>query len=149
MKWIVLPTSWGGGIEAQILAEYLSVVISIINIKSNSITDFGENNVNDSNFSSLQRMMFIYDGIHYDPLYVKKKTADGHSVKYKFPLEDTEVVAKALEFAKVARSEKKFTDLSAFSLKCGVCNKSDPLLTQRLSAFCRRIWGNIFKEVFK
>ena len=54
--------SWGGAIEAQILSEHFGIVITVIDTKSGSMTDFGEG------IGSSQRMILVYDGIHYDAL---------------------------------------------------------------------------------
>ena len=49
-------------IEAQILSEHFGIVITVIDTKSGSMTDFGEG------IGSSQRMILVYDGIHYDAL---------------------------------------------------------------------------------
>lgn len=62
--WILKESSWGGAIECQILAEYFGIMISVVDVQSGLITDFGEG------IGAGQRMVLIYDGIHYDPLYL-------------------------------------------------------------------------------
>ena len=78
-NWILGKDAWGGAIEVQILAEYFQVEIMVVDTKSGkragerklvkscagSQTIFGEN----QNFP--QRMVLIYDGIHYDPLFLR------------------------------------------------------------------------------
>merc|ERR1712130_730368 len=62
-RWILDKDAWGGAIEVQILAEYFQVQIVVVDTISGCMTIFGEA----LNFPS--RMVLIYDGIHYDPLY--------------------------------------------------------------------------------
>ena len=81
-NWIQGKDAWGGAIEVQILAEYFQVEIMVVDTKSGnngwktifhllnihypgSQTIFGET----QNFP--QRMVLIYDGIHYDPLFLR------------------------------------------------------------------------------
>ncbi len=61
--WIQKEETWGGAIEAQILAEYLGMVITVVDTQTDFVSNFGEG----GDFS--QRIFLIYDGIHYDPLY--------------------------------------------------------------------------------
>ena len=63
--WIKKPESWGGGIEVAILSEFYGYEITVVNIQSLNLSRFGE----DKNYT--QRMLLLYDGIHYDPLYME------------------------------------------------------------------------------
>lgn len=64
-KWIRNPNSWGGAIEVSILSNYYGMEIVVIDTQSGLISRFGE----DKNYP--HRVFFIYDGIHYDPLYLE------------------------------------------------------------------------------
>lgn len=64
VQWIMKTESWGGGIELSILAEFYEMEISVVDIQSLHVSKFGE----DKNYS--QRMLLLYDGIHYDPMYM-------------------------------------------------------------------------------
>lgn len=55
--------SWGGGIELSILSEFYEFEMAVVDIQSLHICKFGE----DKNYS--ERLLLLYDGIHYDPLY--------------------------------------------------------------------------------
>jgi ubiquitin thioesterase OTU1 len=57
--------SWGGAIELAILSSYFGLEIDVVNTQHSLINKFGE----DQNYG--QRILLIYDGIHYDPLYLE------------------------------------------------------------------------------
>lgn len=109
--WIITREAWGGAIEAQILAEYFQVEIVVTDTKSGSLTRFGES------CSFRERMLLIYDGIHYDPLY--KKT--GSSDKTIFSTSDSSILDLAKGFALEAKAAHNYTDTAGFTLKCLVC----------------------------
>ena len=57
--------SWGGAIELAILSSYYGLEIDVVNTQHSLINKFGE----DQEYG--QRILLIYDGIHYDPLYLE------------------------------------------------------------------------------
>ena len=57
--------SWGGAIELAILSSYYGLEIDVVNTQHSVINKFGE----DQEYG--QRILLIYDGIHYDPLYLE------------------------------------------------------------------------------
>ena len=61
--WIRKKETWGGAIEAQVLSEYLGIVVTVVDTQTDFVSNFGEG------LSLGQRLFLIYDGIHYDPLY--------------------------------------------------------------------------------
>ena len=62
-KWIECDDSWGGGIELAILSQHYNLEIDVVDTQHGIVNRFGE----DKNF--IRRIVLIYDGIHYDPLY--------------------------------------------------------------------------------
>lgn len=64
-EWIRNPNSWGGAIEVSILSNFYGIEIAVIDTQSGSISKFGE----DKDYP--HRVFLIYDGIHYDPLYLE------------------------------------------------------------------------------
>jgi ubiquitin thioesterase OTU1 len=64
-KWIQQDDSWGGAIEIAILSSYYGLEIDVVDTQNAIINKFGE----DQNYG--QRILLIYDGIHYDPLYLE------------------------------------------------------------------------------
>lgn len=111
-SWIRKDSSWGGAIEAQILAEYFGVMITLINIQTDFVTDFGDN------MSLAQRAFLIYDGIHYDPLYRDVGSGQKQTL---FGMADDKALEEAKALAKIARSARQFTDVANFTLKCITC----------------------------
>eukprot|EP00092_Neocalanus_flemingeri_P023715 GFUD01025721.1.p1 GENE.GFUD01025721.1~~GFUD01025721.1.p1 ORF type:complete len:348 (-),score=97.11 GFUD01025721.1:229-1209(-) len=111
-SWIMGKDAWGGAIEVQILAEYFQVQIVVVDIVSGSMTIFGEA----LNFPS--RMVLIYDGIHYDPLYYPAPDGTDQTVH---STSDASILEKAKVTAEEARAAHSYTDTAGFTLKCLVC----------------------------
>lgn len=105
------PSSWGGGIELSILCDHYEVEIDVVDIQHTRIEKFGEKHSN--------RILLIYDGIHYDPLY--EHTAS--KPRTIFPTFDDTVLAKCLCLAEKEKANRQFTDANNFTLKCLVCGK--------------------------
>lgn len=64
-EWILKPESWGGAIEVSILSNFYGIEIAVVDIINGIINHFGE----DQKFGG--RSFLLYDGIHYDPLYLE------------------------------------------------------------------------------
>ncbi|VVC32345.1 Ubiquitin-related domain,Zinc finger C2H2-type,OTU domain [Cinara cedri] len=112
--WIQNPNSWGGAIEVSILADFYGVEIAVIDTQSGSISKFGE----DKNYA--HRVFLIYDGIHYDPLYLESPFAPGE-IQTLFPTNDERMLEAAQMLANEAKSSKQYTDVNRFTLKCNDC----------------------------
>lgn len=63
--WIQKPETWGGAIEVSILSNFYGIEIAVVDITNGIINRFGE----DKNFG--MRVFLLFDGIHYDPLYLE------------------------------------------------------------------------------
>jgi len=111
-RWILGKDAWGGAIEVQILSEYFQVQIVVVDTISGSLTIFGEA----LNFPS--RMVLIYDGIHYDPLYY---SAPDGTIQTVHPTSDSSILEKAKVTAEEAKAAHNYTDTAGFTLKCLVC----------------------------
>jgi len=111
-RWILGKDAWGGAIEVQILAEYFQVQIVVVDTVSGSMTIFGEA----LDFPS--RMVLIYDGIHYDPLF---HTAPDGTTQTVHPTSDSSILEKAKVTAEEAKAAHNYTDTAGFTLKCLVC----------------------------
>ena len=66
--WIRKSSSWGGAIEVSILSSYYGMEIDVVDITNALINRFGE----DKNYG--MRVFLLFDGIHYDPLYLESLT---------------------------------------------------------------------------
>ncbi|XP_076231380.1 yod1 deubiquitinase [Calliopsis andreniformis] len=112
-KWILKPDSWGGAIELSILSKFYGLEIAVIDSINAIINRFGE----DQHYT--QRVFLIFDGIHYDPLYLE--SFDGGSIQTIFPTEDERTLLKAVDLAWEAKSSRQFTDVQKFTLMCNDC----------------------------
>ncbi|XP_072939401.1 ubiquitin thioesterase Otu1 [Epargyreus clarus] len=112
--WIQQPSSWGGAIEVAILSRFYGLEMAVVDTLNAIINRFGE----DKNYG--QRVFLLFDGVHYDPLYLEQ--SDG-GIQTIFPAEDMEIYREAEQLAHEAKSSRQFTDLNKFTLKCMVCNQ--------------------------
>ena len=116
-KWIKDSTSWGGSIEIMILSKYYKCEICVVDIRTGRIDRFGED------CFYLQRVFIIYDGIHFDPLYLQKKIHEPDNIQTKFSTNDDAIMAQAFEVGNEAKKAKQFTDVNNFKLRCLVCQQ--------------------------
>ncbi|KAL5503137.1 hypothetical protein EMCRGX_G010043 [Ephydatia muelleri] len=125
VEWIMKNDSWGGGIELSIFSEHFKVEIAVVDIQSQRIDLFGQNGGYEN------RILLIYDGIHYDPLVLA--TPSGAVVQKVFSVADSVVLAKAQAIAKDACKMRQFTDVHNITVRCLVCGKglAGPAETQK------------------
>lgn len=64
-KWILDDKSWGGAIELAVLSNYYGIEIAVVDTINAIINRFGE----DQKYA--HRVLLLFDGIHYDPLYLE------------------------------------------------------------------------------
>lgn len=64
-KWIQDDKSWGGAIELSILSSHFGMEIAVVDTINAIINRFGE----DQHYAL--RVFLLFDGIHYDPLYLE------------------------------------------------------------------------------
>lgn len=112
--WIQQPSSWGGAIEVAILSRFYGLEMAVVDTLNAIINRFGE----DKNYG--QRVFLLFDGVHYDPLYLEQ--SDG-GIQTVFPAEDLEIYREAEQLAHEAKSSRQFTDVNKFTLKCMICKK--------------------------
>ena len=114
-KWIKSKDSWGGAIEISILSKYYNMEIDVVDTQSGRIDRFGE----DQNYT--QRILVIYDGIHYDPLVLESLDPSRPTYKYIFATSNDSILLQAQELANEAKSSRQFTNVNQFALRCLVC----------------------------
>lgn len=114
-KWILDDNNWGGAIELSILCKYYETEIVAIDVKNTLLNRFGE----DSHYT--QRMLLLYDGLHYDPLKFQPLD-DNQPIQTLFSADNMEVLTLAEELAREAKQSHLFTDMNTITMKCGVCN---------------------------
>lgn len=64
-KWILKPDSWGGAIELAVLSNYYGIEMAVVDTLNAIINRFGE----DQRYG--HRVFLLFDGIHYDPLFLE------------------------------------------------------------------------------
>lgn len=64
-QWILKPDSWGGAIELAVLSNYYGIEMAVVDTLNAIINRFGE----DQHYA--HRVFLLFDGIHYDPLYLE------------------------------------------------------------------------------
>lgn len=111
-EWIVKDTSWGGAIELSVFSQYYEIEIVALDAKTGVLNRFGEDKRYD------YRVIVMYDGIHYDPIYME--TFEGENI-YIFPSSDDSVLYQAKEMATEAKQSGQFTDTNVFRLECKQC----------------------------
>ncbi|KAL7294826.1 hypothetical protein TKK_0011754 [Trichogramma kaykai] len=113
-EWISKSTSWGGAIELAILSEKYGVEIVVVDSSNGIINRFGE----DCHYAT--RVFLIFDGIHYDPLYME--SMNGDVIQSVFLTEDEAILGQAMSLAQEAKSSHQYTDVKKFTLRCMECD---------------------------
>lgn len=114
-NWILDDNNWGGAIELSILCKFYKTEIVAIDVQNIILNRFGE----DSHYP--QRMLLLYDGLHYDPLKFQPLD-DNQSIQTLFSTENIEVLTLAEELAREAKQSHQFTDMNTITMKCATCN---------------------------
>lgn len=122
--WILDDNNWGGAIELSILCKYYDTEIVAIDVKNTILNRFGE----DSHYP--QRMLLLYDGLHYDPIKFQPLN-DDHPVQTLFSSDNIEVLNLAVELAKEAKQSHQYTDLKTMTMRCATCNAALDTKTAR------------------
>eukprot|EP01134_Creolimax_fragrantissima_P007856 CFRG7856T1 len=118
VQWIQYQDSWGGAIDISILASYFQTEIVVCDTQTLRLDRFG------SDCDYKQRIMIIYDGVHYDALALTPWTgAPQEQDTTVFSTSDDGILKKCLELSTAAHKEGKFTDLAGFTLRCSYCRK--------------------------
>ncbi|GER43338.1 ubiquitin thioesterase OTU1 [Striga asiatica] len=115
--WILNPDKWGGAIELAILSEYYGREIAGYDIQTTRCVLYGQGN----NFE--ERVMLIYDGIHYDALAMSPfEGAPEEFDQTIFAVRNVGPVEElALHLVKDQHRKRSFTDTANFTLRCAVC----------------------------
>lgn len=137
-RWILDDNNWGGAIELSILCKYYETEIVAIDVKNKILNRFGE----DSHYP--QRMLLLYDGLHYDPLKFQPYD-ENKPIQTLFPTENTEVLTLAEEIAKELNQSHQYTDLKTMSMICSTCNIH--LDAKNLSEHAEQTGHETFREI--
>lgn len=120
VSWILNPEKWGGAIELSILADYYGREIAAYDIQTTRCDLYGQGK------SYCERVMLIYDGLHYDALAMSP--ADGAPEEFDqtiFVVNHDRTIGAyeslALNLVKDQQRKRSYTDTANFTLRCGVC----------------------------
>ncbi|XP_057827523.2 OVARIAN TUMOR DOMAIN-containing deubiquitinating enzyme 2 [Cryptomeria japonica] len=120
--WILEPKNWGGAIELSILADYYGREIAAYDIQTTRCDLYGQGK------GYTERVMLIYDGLHYDALAMTpSKNAPEEVDQTIFPVDRdgnigfVQVLAESL--IEETKRQRNFTDTANFTLRCGVCQQ--------------------------
>jgi ubiquitin thioesterase OTU1 len=117
-QWIRNKEHWGGGIELAILAEHYQTELAAFDCQSLRVDCFGQG------CGYGQRVLLIYDGIHYD-LLVRTPFADAPADfdVCVFEAADEAAMAEGRALARRAQQAGKYTDTASFTIRCLVCQR--------------------------
>nr|VZI48434.1 unnamed protein product [Spirometra erinaceieuropaei] len=110
---IMRPDCWGGGIEVSILSQIYELEINVVDVLTGRIDRFGEDK------AYQQRILLLYDGIHYDPLAMRHPNKG--TVQTIFPTTLNSILDDARALADSVRKAGLFTDLTNCNLMCTIC----------------------------
>ncbi|EGF82867.1 hypothetical protein BATDEDRAFT_9386, partial [Batrachochytrium dendrobatidis JAM81] len=114
-SWILKPNSWGGGIELAILSEHYKVDCSFWCFLLLCLL-LGENQYE-------SRIFVMYTGIHYDAISWTPAENAPHDFEQRlFKNQEADDIARgAIKLAEIWKTQRKFTNMVDFTLKCGIC----------------------------
>ncbi|XP_050219997.1 OVARIAN TUMOR DOMAIN-containing deubiquitinating enzyme 2 [Mercurialis annua] len=118
--WILDSEKWGGAIELSILADHYGREIAAYDIQTTRCDLYGQNR----RFS--ERVMLIYDGLHYDALAMSPaEEAPEEFDQTIFAVRNDRTIGPAeglaLNLVKEQQRKRSYTDIANFTLRCGVC----------------------------
>lgn len=116
-EWITAKDHWGGEIELRILSRQLRVQVAVLDVVSQQLLRYGEEERFD------QMVCLLYDGIHYDAILLLP--APGAPEEFGtscFAPGDAQVLRLARALQAEAHAARAFTDTAKFTLRCLVCS---------------------------
>lgn len=113
--WIQSDASWGGSIEIRIFSDIFKIEIHATDIMTGRVDKYNEGQFN-------QKIMLLYDGIHYDPLYWDSGIS-GLPIQTIFQSEELTAQFATVELAEKLRAARAYTDSNNFKILCGNCSK--------------------------
>ena len=116
--WIEDPKHWGGAVELSILAKHFGREIAAYDIQTERCDVYGQGDAYE------ERVMLLYDGLHYDALALNAPgggRGDDITVVPSRGPEAEAADAKARALVAEAHAARQFTDVANFALRCLVC----------------------------
>merc|ERR1712054_567848 len=126
--WIKQPSSWGGPIELNILAQHFGVMINAYDIRTMRKDTYGGIHgveAIESPLNGLQKCYIIYDGLHYDALALSPSPSapeyDDITTFVAGSEEERLMEDQAMKYVSNLHVTGNFTDTSSFTLQCSIC----------------------------
>ncbi|BDA47793.1 probable ubiquitin thioesterase OTU1 at C-terminar half [Coccomyxa sp. Obi] len=118
-RWIKDSQKWGGAIELSILARYFGREIAAYDVQTKRCDLYGQ----DAGYS--ERVMLIYNGLHYDALAVaafEGAPEDVDITMFEAKGAEADAIGRAAaELVAKSHKARQFTDTANFTLRCLVC----------------------------
>ncbi|KAI5793875.1 hypothetical protein DFH27DRAFT_567620 [Peziza echinospora] len=128
-SWITMESSWGGGIELSILAQFFDIEIISMDVSSAATIRFNEPTSTSEGNKNHKFCVVVYSGIHYDALALSPLTAYSFSspspesdIRIFDMDKDQDVLQGARELVSKLKERNYFTDTNKFTIKCEQCN---------------------------
>jgi len=116
-EWISRPNSWGGQVELYILSKHYGVEIAAYDIQTERCDVYGEDQ------GHTDRIMVIYDGLHYDALVLNPSSIGADASLDVSRVPPASALSKIPAFVRAQHDAKSFTDTANFTLRCLVCQR--------------------------
>jgi ubiquitin thioesterase OTU1 len=119
-RWILESNHWGGAVELSILAKHFKREIAAYDIQTKRCDVYGQGE------GYPERVMLLYDGLHYDAMVLTYEGAPHDMDITMFPSRGPAADAAGRKASKVvneAHAARQFTDTANFTLRCLVCQK--------------------------
>ncbi|KAL5332811.1 hypothetical protein BJX70DRAFT_382915 [Aspergillus crustosus] len=116
-RWIKNESSWGGGIELEILSRHFDIEICAIDLSNLQLYKFNEGQSN-------RRCVLVYSGVHYDTIALAAgKNASPEFDEKVFDASDTLVIQKSKALCKLLQEKAPDYNVnpSTFRLRCNIC----------------------------
>jgi ubiquitin thioesterase OTU1 len=130
VSWIMESTKWAGGIELDIMAQYYSTLIVVVNVQTGTVYRFGEGHVP----RHKQQCVLLHTGIHYDSVAVtailpndgndnlsSQNDETGDVTVFPIVNDDKQFMTAVMQLATTLRQHGDFTDVATFALRCQDC----------------------------
>lgn len=118
-KWILDPKKWGGAIELSIFARHFAREIAAYDIQTKRCDVYGQGE------GYPERVMLIYDGLHYDALALAAfKDAPEEldvTITEQASQQAAGIARASAALTDEANKARQFTDTASFTLRCGTC----------------------------
>eukprot|EP00884_Botryococcus_braunii_P013131 jgi/Botrbrau1/21819/Bobra.0190s0036.2 len=120
-EWIKDSSKWGGAIELSIFCKYYAREIAAYDIQTKRVDVYGQGEGYD------ERVMLIYDGLHYDALAIAAGPGappDADITIFDPRGPDAPAIMEAADkLVAEAHAAKAYTDMGNFTLRCTTCSK--------------------------